>query len=106
MISNVEALEKVREAAKQVIAGTDCRILVCSGTGCIATGSEKIYEKFVEIAKDHPGIALNFSECGGHDDKSLGIKHTGCQGVCELGPLVRIQKGENVVQYTKVQLAD
>ena len=105
MISNIEALEKVREAALQVLAGTDCRILVCSGTGCIATGSEKIYEKFVEIAKDHPEIKLEFSECGGHD-KTMGIKHTGCQGVCELGPLVRIQKGENVVQYTKVQLSD
>ena len=97
MISNIEALEKVREAALQVLSGTDCRILVCSGTGCIATGSEKIYEKFVEIAKDHPEINLEFSECGGHD-KTLGVKHTGCQGVCELGPLVRIQKGENVVQ--------
>ena len=105
MISNIEALDRVREAALQVLAGTDCRILVCSGTGCIATGSEKIYEKFVEIAKDHPEISLEFSECGGHD-KTMGIKHTGCQGVCELGPLVRIQKGENVVQYTKVQLSD
>ena len=105
MISNMEALTKVREAAVQVLNGTDCRILVCSGTGCIATGSEKIYEKFVEIAKDHPEIALDFAECGGHD-KTMGIKHTGCQGVCELGPLVRIQKGENVVQYTKVQLSD
>ena len=105
MISNIEALEKVRETALQVLKGTDCRILVCSGTGCIATGSEKIYEKFVEIAKDHPEIALDFAECGGHD-KTMGIKHTGCQGVCELGPLVRIQKGENVVQYTKVQLSD
>ena len=105
MISNIEALDRVREAALQVLAGTDCRILVCSGTGCIATGSEKIYEKFVEIAKDHPEITLEFSECGGHD-KTMGIKHTGCQGVCELGPLVRIQKGENVIQYTKVQVAD
>ena len=105
MISNIEALAKVREAAVEVLNGTDCRILVCSGTGCIATGSEKIYEKFVEIAKDHPEIALDFAECGGHD-KTMGIKHTGCQGVCELGPLVRIQKGENVVQYTKVQLSD
>ena len=105
MISNIEALGRVREAALQVLAGTDCRILVCSGTGCIATGSEKVYEKFVEIAKDHPEIALDFSECGGHE-KTMGIKHTGCQGVCELGPLVRIQKGENVIQYTKVQLSD
>ena len=105
MISNIEALAKVRETAQQVIAGTHCHILVCSGTGCIATGSEKIYEKFLELAKDHPELTLDFAECGGHD-KTLGVKHTGCQGVCELGPLVRIQKGENVIQYTKVQLSD
>ncbi|MBO5129430.1 MAG: NADH-quinone oxidoreductase subunit NuoF [Oscillospiraceae bacterium] len=107
MIENIEALDKVREAAAQVLAGTDCRILVCSGTGCIATGSEKIYEKFVEICKDAPGITLEFSACGGHDgEKSVGVKHTGCQGICELGPLVRIQKGAVSVQYTKVQLSD
>ena len=46
MISNIEALDRVRETALQVLAGTDCRILVCSGTGCIATGSEKVYEKY------------------------------------------------------------
>ena len=107
MIQNIDALDKVREAAAAQLAGCDCRILVCSGTGCIATGSEKIYDKFQEITKDAPGIVLDFSPCGGHDHgKTLGIKKTGCQGICELGPLVRIQKGDKVVQYTKVQLSD
>ena len=107
MIRNMESLDKVREAAKQQLESCDCRILVCSGTGCIATGSEKIYEKFLEITKDVPGITLDFASCGGHDgDQKLGIKKTGCQGICELGPLVRIQKGGKAVQYTKVQIAD
>ena len=107
MIESIDALNKVREAAQQVLAGCDCRILVCSGTGCIATGSEKIYEKFMEITAGVPGVTLDFSPCGGHDnDKKLGIKKTGCQGICELGPLVRIQKGSEVVQYTKVSLDD
>ena len=106
MIANIEALDKVREAARQVLAGTDCRVLVCSGTGCIATGSDKIYEKFLEIAKDTPGVQLEFSPCGGHDGLNTGVKKTGCQGVCELGPLVRIQKGGTFIQYTKVQIDD
>ena len=107
MIQTIDALDKTREAAARQLQSCDCRILVCSGTGCIATGSEKIYEKFLEITKDVPGIALDFSPCGGHDyDKTVGIKKTGCQGICELGPLVRIQKGDKVVQYTKVQVAD
>ena len=104
MIQNMESLDKVREAAKQQLDACDCRILVCSGTGCIATGSEKIYAKFLEITKDVPGIVLDFAP---HDEgKHVGIKKTGCQGICELGPLVRIQKGDKVVQYTKVQVAD
>lgn len=36
----------------------------------------------------------------------MGVKRTGCQGFCEFGPLVRIQKGDKVVQYIKVQPDD
>ena len=107
MISNIEALAKVREAAVQVLNGTDCRILVCSGTGCIATGSNKIHEIFEKLVKETPGVELVFSPCGGdHEEKAVGVKKTGCQGFCELGPLVRIQKGDRVIQYVKVQPAD
>ena len=58
MIQNKEALAQVREDAKKTLESYSCRILVCSGTGCIATGSEKIYEKFIEITKDAPGVLL------------------------------------------------
>lgn len=104
MIETREALSNVREEAQKSLESYDCRILVCSGTGCIATGSEKIYEKFLEICKDAPGVTLEFAP---HDnDAHVGVKKTGCQGICELGPLVRIQKGDQVVQYTKVQVED
>ncbi|MGN0354680.1 MAG: NADH-ubiquinone oxidoreductase-F iron-sulfur binding region domain-containing protein [Muricoprocola sp.] len=104
MINTREELLKTSEAAKQEIASYNCRILVCSGTGCIASGSEKIYQEFVKIVGDAPGITLEFGHHG--DDAHVGVKKTGCQGVCELGPLVRIQKGDKVVQYTKVQVED
>ncbi len=104
MIESREALQQTREEAKKVLDSYECRILVCSGTGCIATGSEKIYEKFVEVCKDAPGILLTFAP---HDEgEHIGVKKTGCQGICELGPLVRIQKKDRVIQYTKVQIED
>ena len=107
MIHNANELSQAREAALQQLNAYDCRILVCSGTGCIATGSNKIHEIFENIVKDAPGVELVFSPCGGHDDeKVVGVKKTGCQGFCELGPLVRIQKGDKVVQYVKVQPED
>ena len=34
----------------------DCRVLVCGGTGCLASGSGKIYEKLKELTKDHTGV--------------------------------------------------
>ena len=36
----------------------------------------------------------------------MGVKKTGCQGFCELGPLVRIQRGGETIQYVKVQKED
>ena len=78
MIQNKEVLEQIREEAVKELNSYDCRILVCSGTGCVATGSQKIYEKFMEIAKDAPGVTIEF---GPHDkDAHVGVKKTGCQG--------------------------
>ena len=107
MIGNKEELFEARTAALQQLNAYDCRILVCSGTGCIATGSNKIHEIFEKLVKETPGVELVFSPCGGdHEEKAVGVKKTGCQGFCELGPLVRIQKGEKVIQYVKVQPDD
>ena len=42
MSQSKETFMQFREEAKQVLDSYNCRILVCSGTGCIATGSQKI----------------------------------------------------------------
>ena len=57
-IDSKEKLLELCEAEQKKLAACDCRILVCSGTGCIATGSQKIYEKFLEVAKDAPGVSI------------------------------------------------
>ena len=107
MMKTVEELTQAAAAACAQIEKYNCRVLVCSGTGCIATGSNKIHEIFEQLVKDTDGIQLVFSPCGGHDDeKVVGVKKTGCQGFCELGPLVRIQKNGRVIQYVKVQPED
>ena len=106
-MKTISELSQARQQALTDLQNYDCRILVCSGTGCIATGSNKIHEIFEKLVKETPGVQLVFSPCGGHhDDKEVGVKKTGCQGFCELGPLVRIQKGDKVIQYVKVQPED
>ena len=104
MIHNRDELKECRKKAKADMETAVCRILVCSGTGCIATGSEKIYNRFLKLANTTPGVSVMFAP---HDeDQHIGLKKTGCQGFCELGPLVRITKNDETVQYVKVQLDD
>ena len=104
-IQTREALQQLRAAAQATIENYSCRILVCAGTGCIATGSQKIYDKMVDIARDYPNVTVEFKP---HDADAhpIGIKRTGCQGICELGPLVRIQKGDKVIQLVRVKEED
>ena len=108
MIQNIEDLSRARETAAAEMKSFACRVLVCSGTGCIATGSNKIHQLFKELVADDPAIDLRFAphDEAEHDHHHVGVVKTGCQGFCELGPLVRIQKGDKVVQYVKVQPDD
>ena len=106
MIKTKEELLDIRKSAVEELASYDCRILVCSGTGCIATGSNKIHEIFKEMTDGLDGIKLEFAPHDKDEHDKIGVKKTGCQGFCELGPLVRIQKGDKVVQYVKVQPED
>ena len=108
MIQNIEDLTQARETAAAEMKSYDCRVLVCSGTGCIATGSNKIHQLFQELIADDPAIDLQFAphDAAEHDGPKVGVHKTGCQGFCELGPLVRIQKGDRTVQYVKVQPDD
>ncbi len=56
------------------------KILVCCGTGCLANGSYEIYEEFCnQISKMSENIEV-----------SPQIKSTGCNGLCEKGPIVKI----------------
>ena len=65
----------------------DCRVLVCGGTGCLASGSGKIYEKLKELTKDHTGVEVKIGEEIAHTK----VMKSGCHGFCEMGPLVRIE---------------
>jgi NADH-quinone oxidoreductase subunit F len=95
-----DALINYRSDAVNQIRAYDCRILVCGGTGCTATGANKIYDEMKTLCKDLPGVTVEMPAHVPH----VGIVKTGCQGVCELGPLVRIEP--HGYQYVKVQLSD
>ena len=99
-IENREALTNVCQKTQEEIASYTCRVLVCAGTGCVASGSQKIYDRMKELCENVEGVSVEFQKEVPH----LGTVKTGCQGICELGPLVRIEPAH--YQYVKVQPED
>lgn len=99
-IENIQALADYREKVKAAISTFDCRILVCSGNGCMASGAQVIYEEFVKQTAGIDHVAVEMQK----DVPHIGTIKTGCQGICEYGPLVRIEPYH--YQYMKVQPED
>nr|HPN37142.1 NADH-ubiquinone oxidoreductase-F iron-sulfur binding region domain-containing protein [Melioribacteraceae bacterium] len=78
-----EYLEKSKEIKK--------RVIVCAGTGCIANGSDKVFNKFKELIKNSNlelVLDLTFEH---HSDSATHLTESGCQGFCQMGPLVDIE---------------
>lgn len=102
-IETREALNARREQAKAWLAAEQRVILVCAGTGCIAGGAMKVYDKLQELCQERKlktRVALR--EEGGKD--TLHFKRSGCQGFCEMGPLIEIQP--EGIFYTHVHPED
>lgn len=93
-------LEMLQRQCRDRKDGYTCRILVCAGTGCVVTGSLDVYSQLRELCKEDEGIRVELEK----DVPHIGIVKSGCQGFCELGPLVRIEPQH--CQYVKVQPED
>lgn len=79
-VKSREELEALREEYRKALNSQDKQILVCAGTGCMAGGSLKIYERFKELIEEkglklelklekevkHPHFEMN--NAAGHDN--------------------------------------
>ena len=97
--SRDDLLNKQAEVNEQIKSYT-CRVLVCSGTGCIASGAQKIYDEMATLCERIDGVTVEMQK----DVPHVGVVKTGCQGLCELGSLMRIEPYD--YQYVHVQPED
>ena len=90
-LNSRKELEALRTQAAAKLEAQKHKILVCSGSGCIAGGAMGVYAKLKSVMEEK-GLPVEVS-LEGHVDHgdTVGIKHSGCQGFCEIGPLVKIQ---------------
>lgn len=95
-IKNIDELNfiknKIIEDEQQIGHQYKDKIIVCMGGGCLASGSDKIFNKFQAVLKDR-----NLSE-------SVRLSMSGCLGPCARGPIVYMAK-DNVF-YQKVSEQD
>jgi NADH-quinone oxidoreductase subunit F len=79
------------------------RIIICAGTACVANGALNLSKKFQDLLKEKNINA--FVELDNHDDnKGIYVSKSGCQGFCQMGPLVTILP--EGIFYTKVKVDD
>ncbi len=89
MLTSKKALEDYRKECKKALDSQKARILVCAGTGCVAGGSIDIYNKLIEICKSKGlNVQIELEKEVSHE--GIGVKKSGCNGFCELGPLIKI----------------
>lgn len=99
-LNSREELQKLRKISKENMDKASIRILICAGTGCIAGGSEEIYEKMKSLVEDNDNVTVEFQQEVPHPE----IKKSGCHGFCEMGPLMRIEPLN--ILYVKVKIDD
>jgi NADH-quinone oxidoreductase subunit F len=89
--------------ANGAVPATGRRVVVCAGTGCVAGGAYNVLQAFTEQIKAAGiNVVTEFKpEQKPHD---LRINKSGCQGFCQMGPLVTILP-EGIL-YNKVRVED
>lgn len=97
-------LEQIRAQYNASRALCQKRIVVCAGTGCIANGAMKVYEMLKNTAAMKGldvCIELKHEDHKHHD---IYLSGSGCQGFCQVGPLVTIEP--DGILYTHVKPED
>lgn len=96
-------LDKVAQEYARMHDSVKRRLIICAGTGCIANGSLKLYEEMQkEVQKAGIEIAVELKAEDARE-KTL-LSKSGCQGFCQMGPLMSIEP--DGILYCHVKAAD
>ena len=86
-IETPESLEHFRESIRAKEKSDGKTMVVCCGTGCLASGSGDVREAFLK--------EIRVQEA----DEEIAIRMTGCRGFCENGPIVVVEP-ENIFYHS------
>ncbi len=102
MIKSIEDLKKAGKDYLDVAEKVGKRIVVCAGTGCVANGSLEVRDALVKSLKEkNLNVMVEFTPC---EEGTVHVSGSGCQGFCQVGPLVTVYP--EGFFYTHVKAAD
>ncbi len=104
MLTSLNDLQKVRSEYQAKHNQLKKRIIVCGGTGCVANGSKKIYNELIRHSQE-AGLDLTLDiRMEDNCDGKHYVSESGCQGFCQMGPLLTIEPDD--IHYLKVKPED
>jgi len=95
-------LGTLADAHRQCAAGLDRRLILCGGTGCVAGGALRLRDGLIDACRKF-GIDAAV-ELRQEAAPSVYVSKSGCQGFCQMGPLLHIEP--DGLLYVKVQPED
>ena len=94
-------LNKVSAGVKEAMNNIKKRIIVCAGTGCVANGALKVFDAFVKTAAEmNIDLTIELKK----EVAGTLLSKSGCQGFCQMGPLVNIVPSG--ILYNRVKTED
>ena len=89
MLKARQDLVRLRRDCMDAARRQQKKLLVCTGTGCVSSGALEIYERLCRLMAER---GLPFSvDMMAHEDGAVRLTKSGCPGLCELGPLIRVE---------------
>lgn len=105
--TTVIGLDEIGDDYDRAADNLDRRIVICTGTGCVANGSLDVRDRFVSEIRD-AGLRVVEEVTAENLDEDAGtithVSKSGCQGFCQMGPLVTIEP--EGLMYVKVTPED
>ncbi|ABK99105.1 (2Fe-2S) ferredoxin domain-containing protein [Pelobacter propionicus] len=84
-----------------VQTGSKRRIIICAGTGCVSSGALKVHGALLKkLSERNMDIDVKLAP----ESQNLHLSKSGCQGFCQMGPLVTVLP-DNIL-YCKVTTSD
>ncbi len=102
-ITSRAELARCRQLYKRSLASQYKQVVICGGSGCVAGGSRNVYARMKELM-EAKGLKVDVRLEHETHGEAVGLKHSGCHGFCEMGPLMRIEPMG--LLYIKVKAED